>query len=452
MFFGNRIFFLILAILSLLFFFFSLFWAQDFWLLLLVFALAVLLAASWFWPRVSLIILIILRTATDFLTGTEVFSLGGFSLNFTSLTGMVAIIFAFSVFFKEKLWRTKMPLALAGGIFLVIACFGLLHSFNQAASLIEILRWSSFAALFILGFYLFKGSEKTTMLIKALIVSSIIPVVVAFVQFFNDWNFFDGERWRVNGTFVHPNMLAFYLLLAITLTIFLFLTLKKESIERYFYLLFSLPLIGVLGLTYTRGAWLALFMILFLIGIFHFRLFLGVSLFIVFIAYLLIIPFQSRINSLLAFSASDSTVWRLELWGDALDYGRDQIYFGAGPGTAPMTIAKHRPPTLGSTEPHNDYIKIILELGLLGLLAYLFLILSLLYNLWQGFRLESSPRWRLLFLFMLIFSFTLYAASIGDNILKDSALQWGFWVLIGVLMHRYLELSKDSARLPENRA
>jgi len=199
----------------------------------------------------------------------------------------------------------------------------------------------------------------------------------------------------------------------------------------------------VLVLTYTRGAWLCLFIIFFLIGLTRFRAFLLAGLGLIIVFYIIFIPFQERVNSLVSFSATDSTVWRLDLWRDALGYAQSRPLLGYGPGTAPIVIGNNRSAILGSSEPHNDYIKVLLETGVIGLAAYLALIINLLARLVQGFRNEQWPRRKLLFLFMFVFFVSLYLFSAGDNILKDSSLQWSFWALNGALMFAYLESKRD---------
>lgn len=435
---------IILSALTLVGFIFTIFWTSSVWLLLLTLVVLGVFAWSFFNPALAFIALVVIRTAADFLTDQKLFDFGIFSLNFTSFIGLVVLLFALVVFVEQKGWKHKIPLLIPWAIFLGLAFVFIFFSVNTIISLVEFLRWSSFLSLFILGFFLFPGGKNTTTLIKAVIFSSVIPTLVALIQGLNNTGVFDGDRWRVNGTFVHPNMLAFYLVFIITLALFIFLTLRKQAVEKYFYLLFSLPLILALGLTYTRGAWLCLFTILFLIGLIRFRIFLVSALFIISLAYIIVLPFQERVNSLFTFSSTDSTVWRLDLWRDALSYSKDNQLKGYGPGTSAIIIAQNRSLLLGSSEPHNDYIKIILETGLIGLAAYLFLITSLVFRLAQGFKQEIWPRRRLLFMFMMIFSFALYLFSSGDNILKDSSLQWVFWALNGALMCSYARLKKET--------
>jgi len=438
---------LLLGLFLIIAFLISIFWIKPIGLLLLTLIIIAIFLWSFVNPQLAVIALIVVRTAIDFLTDQEIFSLGQLSINFTSLVGLLVIILAIIIFIREKCWQRKPPLFWNWLLFLGMAIILSIFSINLTISVVEIFRWLSFLALFILGFLLFPGGQKTTLLIKTLIFSSLIPLIISIFQIINQQGFFDGERWRIAGTFVHPNMLAFYLVFVITLVLFIFLTLRQEAIEKYFYLIFSLPLLIVLLFTYTRGAWLCLILILFLVGLSRFRVFLLSTLLILFLFYISFLPFQERVNSLASFSASDSTVWRLDLWRDAWGYAKNSLIVGHGPGTASLVIGQNRSHLLGSSEPHNDYIKIILETGLIGLAAYVFLILSLWWKLWQGYLHEKWPRRKLLFLFMLIFSIALYLSSAGDNILKDSSLQWSFWALIGALMHSYYRIQKDKGDL-----
>jgi len=438
---------LLLGLFLIVAFLISIFWTEPVGLLLLTLATLGVFMWSFVAPRSAFVLLIAIRTAVDWLTDLEIFNLGQFSVNFTSLIGLLVIIFAIFIFIKEQGWKNRPPLLNNWLLFLSLAIVFSLFSFSFSVSLVEVFRWLSFFALFILGFFLFQGGQKTTLLIKTLIFSSLIPLIVSIFQIITNPGVFDGERWRIAGTFVHPNMLAFYLVFIITLVLFIFLTLKKEAVEKYFYLIFSLPLLIVLLFTYTRGAWLCLIMVLFLIGLGRFRLFLLSAFLILILFYVSFLPFQERVNSLIPFSASDSTVWRLDLWRDSWSYAQNNLVIGHGPGTASLVISQNRSHLLGSSEPHNDYIKIILEMGLIGLATYVLLILSLWWKLWQGYLHEKWPRRKLLFLFMLIFSIALYLSSAGDNILKDSSLQWSFWALIGALMHSYYRIHKDKGDL-----
>ena len=106
------------------------------------------------------IIFLVIRTAADFLTDQVLFQIGSLSVNFTSLIGLVIIIFALAVFIRSGAWREKMPLSKSWLIFLLLTAILIGFSADLKISLTEWLRWLSFFALFVLGFSLWRGTEK----------------------------------------------------------------------------------------------------------------------------------------------------------------------------------------------------------------------------------------------------------------------------------------------------
>ena len=235
------------------------------------------------------------------------------------------------------------------------------------------------------------------------------------------------------GTFVHPNMLAFYLVLVICLSLFVSLNLKKGVIEKVPYALLAIFFVVALLFTYTRAAWLALALILFGIGVYRFRKLLFISILAAAILYLFAPFFQDRISTLATLGASDSSTWRLDLWRDIWGFIKANPWFGYGPGTASIFIQNNIPRFLVETEPHNDYLRVWLESGIFALLTFLWIFIDYLKHMWQGFCRETRPRLKMLILFLLFFTISLLAASATDNILKDAVLQWVFWSLSGSL-------------------
>lgn len=396
---------------------------------------------SLFNRQIGFFLLLTLRTAFDSLTGNELFRISSISINFNFLLGLILISLALITVYENKAKLRDLPLLRQWSYFLGLILVLLFFSFNKQASLVEFFRLLSFFSAFILAYFSFETSKHLTALAKAVIFSAIIPSAVAWWQLINRGGFYDGERWRLLGTFVHPNMLAFYLVFAITLTLFVVLNLKKGSIERIPYALlvvfFAVPLL----FTYTRAAWLALAFILFCLGVFRFRKLLLISFAAVFIMYFFLPFFQERVATLSTIGVADSSSWRLQLWTDMITYIKLNPWFGYGPGTASLFIEKNIPRFLIATEPHNDYLKIWLESGVFALSAYFYLYFSYLKNLWQGFKNESRERLKMLIFFIILFTISLGGASLTDNILKDAVLQWVFWAVSGALL-AVINLSK----------
>jgi O-antigen ligase len=231
-------------------------------------------------------------------------------------------------------------------------------------------------------------------------------------------------------------MFALYLVLIISLTLFVALNLKKNnSVERIPYALlvifFTIPLL----LTYTRVAWLSLAFILFAVGVYRFRKLLFVSVLAVFLLYLFAPFFQDRISTLAGLATDSSSSWRLDLWRDIISYIKLSPWFGYGPGTASVFLENNVQRLLVETEPHNDYLRIWLESGIFTLLSYLWIFTDYLKRMWQAFKIETRPRLKMLIFFLIFFTVSMGGASMTDNIIKDAVMQWEFWALSGgVLM------------------
>lgn len=389
---------------------------------------------SLFNRQIGFFLLLILRTTFDYLTGYELFRISSLTINFNFLLGLILIFLAGITVYENRLKLKELPLLRPWAYFLGLIFILLFFSFNRQASLVELFRLISFFSAFVLAYFTFDNSQRLTALAKAVIFSAIIPSSVAWWQLINRDGFYDGERWRLLGTFVHPNMLAFYLVFAITLTLFVVLNLKKGAVEKIPYALLSLFFVVPLLFTYTRAAWLALAFILFCLGVLRFRKLLLISFAAVFVMYFFLPFFQERVATLTTIGVADSSSWRLQLWTDMIAYIKLNPWFGYGPGTASLFIEKNIPRFLIATEPHNDYLKIWLESGVFALSAYLYLYLSYLNDLGRAFKNEGRGRLKMLVFFMILFTVGLGGASLTDNILKDAVLQWVFWAVSGGLL------------------
>lgn len=443
----QKMIFFSLGFYSLFGIFISLFWTGEIFSLFLLLLATATFLYSLFVPTVGFFILIILRTTFDYLGSEQkLFSLFNISVSFTFLLGVMLICLAVLEVIKQKKKAFKLSIFRPWIIFLGAISFLSLFSFDKQASLVNLFRLLSFFSAFVFGFFVFNTPKKLTNLAKVIIFSALIPAGVAWWQLINRGGFFDGERWRLIGTFTHPNMLAIYLVLVITLTLFVVLNLKKGVIEKvpYFFLVlfFVIPLLY----TYTRIAWVALAFILFAVGVFRFRKLLIIFIVSFFLLYLFAPFFQDRFATLLKIGVSDSSSWRLDLWRDIWEYIKARPWLGYGPGTSAVFLEKNIPRLMMETEPHNDYLRIWLESGIFVLLSYLWIFVDYLKNLWQGFKKETRPRLKMLILFLIFFTFSLGGASLTDNILKDAVMQWDFWVISGgVLSVAYIHKQKKES-------
>lgn len=428
----QRSIFLTLGLYSLFAIFTAFFWPGEIINLFLLLASVAIFLYSLFSPTSGFFALLVFRTTFDALgSEQELFNVFSISVSLTFLLGAMLIFLAFLEIVKRRKELFKNSIFWPWLLFLGLTTFLSLFSFDKQASLVNFFRLLSFFSAFIFGYFIFDTSKKLTNLARVIIFSAIIPAGVAWWQLLTRGGFFDGERWRLLGTFTHPNMLAIYLVLVISLTIFVALNLREKAVERIPYALLAIFFTVPLLFTYTRIAWISLAFILFAVGVYRFRKLLIFSILAVFLLYLFAPFFQDRISTLVGITSDSSSSWRLDLWRDIISYIKLNPWFGYGPGTASVFLKDNVQRLLVETEPHNDYLRIWLESGIFTLLAYLWIFIDYLKRMWQGFRRETRPRLKMLIFFLIFFTISIAGASMTDNILKDAVMQWEFWALSG---------------------
>ncbi len=414
----------------------TLFWTGDSLSLIFLLASIAIFVWSFFNPQAGFFALIFLRTVFDsFGSKLALFNLGSLEITLTFILGLMPIVLAFYQLYRHPLKPQQQKIFYPWLIFLSLTIIlSIFISFDRGASLVNLFRLLSFVSIFIYSYLIFNTPQKLTNLIRALIFTAIVPAAVAWQQIINRGGFYDGEQWRAVGTFTHPNMLALYLVLIISLTLFLVLNLRKQSVQRWPYLLLSLFFLVPLIFTYTRIAWLALAGILIVVGVVYFKKLLLVGILTFLLIYAFVPFFQERINSLSSIGITGSASWRLDLWRDIVGYIKKSPWLGYGPGTASVFLGKNIPRLMMDTEPHNDYLRVWLEGGIALLVSYLAIYADLLRRFFLAFKCEKRPRLRMLIFFIAIFILGILGASLTDNVIKDAVMQWNFWALVGSLL------------------
>lgn len=385
--------------------------------------------------KIALLLIVLFRPCLDIFTSEQAISFTKIPFSITSVIGLISVVLAAILILKNKAQRP--PLFTAWIIFLSIGLLSLLFSLDKIISLKEIIRLSSIFLIYLSTFYLIKKNKDFVLLVKVIIFSALIPGSLALYQYFTNTGLsvpMENIYNRIYGTFAHPNLFAYYLIIPITLAILIFLIGKKEKIVNILILSLSLFFILLLGLTFTRGAWLAFMLIVLIIGIMQYRILLVSALVIFSLSYLVIPPIHSRINDLRHAKKGNSIEWRQNLWRDSLGYIKDKPVIGHGVGTANKVILEKRGERMGSSDPHNDYLKITIEDGLLGLISYLALIFTTLTYLIKNYFKSEKIKIKTVNLTIFSLFLSLMIMSFADNIIRNTALQWALWSLIGGLM------------------
>ena len=383
-----------------------------------------------------LLTLVLLRPSLDVLSRIEFqihSSLPSFNPNIF-IGGLIFLILSiFSLWNIKKIYPT--PLFWPISIFLGLSFVSIFYSIDAFTSIREFIRLASIFLLYFSAYQLIENRKDFYLLLKIILASYILPGIVALIQLIGGWGLPDdfGGFQRIYGTFAHPNPFAFYTFFILALTISLLLVKKEQNKSWLFQNPYFLPVVATTFLliaTYTRSAIACFFIFIFFFGIFKYRKLLVFGLFFFLGLYFFSDIFRERLWELISLDPYGSIVWRFRLWKDMLPISLWQPWFGYGLGTFTNLVEFYRGFELGSLDPHNDYLKIFVENGILGLVAYFWLIIGLLIHLFKIFR-KTINQEKIFALSFLIIVISLLMAGSFDNILRETALQWNLWILLG---------------------
>lgn len=259
------------------------------------------------------------------------------------------------------------------------------------------------------------------------------------VQSPKDWVYSEAEssiKLRVFSTIGNPNALGGYMVLIAPIAISLAIH-AKDWLKRSLYGVASLILMYTMVMTYSRGAWIGFVagMVLYTI-ITRNKWLAGIG-----IVGLIAAPFVapevvSRLT--LAFTpeylAKSSNKGRVEFWGRAVKIWEQNPIFGTGIGTAGDSVAtRHDMP--GATWIDNQYVKLLAETGLIGIVTYLAMIFAPILN---GIKSVFGSKQRGTYLYALNAGITaalfgLIVENVTAAIIEDLNVTTHFWVLIAIL-------------------
>ena len=234
---------------------------------------------------------------------------------------------------------------------------------------------------------------------------------------------------RISGTLTHPVSLSLYL--AMTATVTLSLLLDGRWFRRvYLFPLFLLELV-VLYLTFGRTGWVVfLVSIVVLLAVSGRRrwLWFGVPGFLAAVAIGLP-TFVARWQTAWTTGGENSLLWRIGLWAYAITLIPRHWLFGSGQDTFIQYVA-YGP----GKASHQTWLGLAVETGIVGLVAFLVLVVVVARSLRRRMR---RPRWRadaLAQATVAVF-WGILVGSLTENPFKVPVLATLLWVLLAVTLN-----------------
>lgn len=385
----------------------------------------------------------------------------GILLNLTDLSLLFLFLFwLYRRIINKKSIPFSLSLMMPAIAFFLVHFTSLIHAQDVSLSLFSIVQMAKILLLFCFIIHTMEDETLLSLAWKFLVICLILESIICLLQFVTKTNFtttmkiaenYGEEVFRVGGTTGSPNVTASYLGSLLVIPIISFFVMKKKLKFKVFVFL-SIGL-GVCAfvLTQTRGAWIN-----FCIGLFLFFIFnrsirhrgsivLGFfAIFGVFVCIFHRVIFER-------FSEGwETLLYRLELTKTAFLMIKTHPLFGIGANNYALVMSDYVPYFLTQERwvVHNRYLLIASELGILGLLCFLYFLGSALYYTWRAIR--SSNLFVVgfgngIFYALLIFMLQMLLESL-DGRICDAHL----WVLagLGIALFRFSQRTKLNNRMP----
>lgn len=397
-------------------------------------------------PYYGMLFILIVRSATDVYTENIFINVLNIAeLNFSSILGILIILWCLFIVFREKINLKKIPLFWAWTLFIVCAGASLIYTVNFSDSIRMLTRLVGVYFLYFVSYFYFTiYKNKKNDLIKVIFLSSILPIIFGIYQIILSRGFVGPENMsRVYGTFAHPNAFAFNLFFFFFVFFIQYIYNKNTRYKKLLSVYLSIVLILIL-FTLTRSVWIGISVLIGFLLVLYKRdkfskyilaFFTVLFLFIMLVNYTPLKYYDfNDIKFIRRITTSETTLsswqWRNKMWQEMTSYIYDSPIIGYGIDSYKTLREKQIKDAYESTYAHNDYFRLLIELGIIGLLLYINLIIQTLRNIYKKFLQSKNYKYLISFVGILI----IFLISSVDNMLDTTSLLWIMWVYIAYLV------------------
>ncbi|UCZ56527.1 O-antigen ligase family protein [Desulfurispirillum indicum] len=295
-----------------------------------------------------------------------------------------------------------------------------------------VIRFLLYFAVFFIAYY---SNLSINSLYKAYTLVVIVQIVSCLFQYF----VMEVDR-RLYGTLINSNHVSYLIVPYFSLC----LVYYRQYVRSFFIFLFGVFLGGM-------GGAISLLIVSILYFLFTVRLkykLLGALALSVFITIAVStqterideqVQGMSNIHERIETGrpgGSGSLLWRVVTWRLMVDELVERGGLVQGMGIEYASLASPYFLSASIREPHNDYVRVLLEFGVIGLVLYVSLALKLVFFFLKVARYSALAR---SMLFALI---ALSAAQFVGNILTQSTLWWFIAAIIGVYLRERWRLNE----------
>ncbi|WP_368489981.1 O-antigen ligase family protein [Clostridium sp. BJN0013] len=329
-------------------------------------------------------------------------------------------------------------------IFISILALMMLISISYAGektiALSESFRFISYIVLFFIIKYEYNKKELLNGILGSYIAVSAVLCIYGIYQYFTGFGLnekfenYGYAKFKIMATMDNPNNLAAFLVLAIFPIIMLSIY-EKERIKKLFYILLTIIMLLNIAFTGSRNAIVGI-VVGMIVLIVLYSLKLIIPLFVVAAAALFVPGVRDRI---LDISDPVQNQSRIYLWSIAKKMIVDHPIFGVGNGNYVSLYNKYveiypQYKFYGySRYPcHNSYLKIESELGIIGGISFVAVLISSLIQVKTFINTVKSNFYKYFYTGFLASMIAFYVMNLFDNLFFVPKTTTYFWILLAV--------------------
>jgi len=398
--------------------------------------LGLIFVFSWEMP---LLLIVLFRTDLDPIFNLTKFGEGGAGIGLGGLLNALVIALMMLALLKKS-GEAGRALFVTWGPFLLVALITVAGTPLLIPAIKSNLDLISYAAMYILPIVLVKQKKDHDRWVKLVLWSAAGPVIYGLYQVATHQGFgsvdHEDEGFRIAGTFTHPNIFAFYLMLIACMLFSVYrggLILVAPRFKRLLPILIITVLILLL-FTKTRSAWAATGLFFLAYSVFIERKMLPLVVLAGLLA-LCVPEVRDRItdlatgNSDLMYHRLNSYAWRKLLWTTSLAFMNASHYIlGYGRASFEYYSNIFFPLANGDGPPaHSVYIQLLFESGIVGVLSFVWLLISTAKRVLKVFKIDRIEAFLVT---MMIIQYSVVCYS--DNMLDYLIFNWYFWFVAGL--------------------
>jgi putative inorganic carbon (HCO3(-)) transporter len=294
-------------------------------------------------------------------------------------------------------------------------------------------------SFFFISLAAIKDKKFLKTVLAVLLISASLESIYGIIQYFTGLNVLGTEGvaafGRIKGTMAHQSKLG--ALMALILPVGTALALNKDARARY--IVASVLVSVCLILTFIRGAWLGAAAAILALAIVKEKRLIFVLLITVLLIFI-IKPTRERIVR--TFTPGLSETLRMEMMKASLKMFADRPILGQGPNTFQKVFyEKYLPESSkqyfddgvrGFSHPHNTYLGILSDTGVLGFGAFVFLI-AFFFKKTTGVYVRSADVFYKTLALGILCAFIDFLVNGMSDYVFSAEPSYFFWFLMGIV-------------------